>query len=348
MERLNKRTLSALLIFFLSALMAGACFLIWQEKKEADNAPPNISENTSINFQNSRKETVDIIMVGDIMLNRGVEYMINKEGKGNFKFPFLRIADDMKAADLLIGNLEGPVSDKGEKVGSIYSFRMNPESINGLGYAGFNVLLLANNHAFDYGREALEDTLKRLKKAGMSYSGAGFDKNEAFSPLIKEIKGIKIGFLDYTNLGSNYWTAGEESSGIAWISENDIEEIKKDIEKAKQQADFLIVFLHAGDEYQAEPSSFQISFAKVAIDSGADLVVEHHPHVVQGSEEYKNKNIFYSLGNFIFDQGFSEETMSGQILKISLYNSSSTIRIKEITALNTKMNEFFQPEIVNQ
>ncbi|TFG35311.1 MAG: CapA family protein, partial [Parcubacteria group bacterium] len=95
-----------------------------------------------------------------------------------------------------------------------------------------------------------------------------------------------------------------------------------------------------------EPSTFQIAFAKAAIDAGADLVVEHHPHVVQKSEEYKNKYIFYSLGNFIFDQNFSKETMSGQILKISLYNSSSTIKIKEITPMEARLNEFFQPEIV--
>lgn len=343
MERLARKTL--LLIFVLmSALSAGACLLIWQEKKEIKNS--DLSENKSIDFQSSKKETVDIIMVGDIMLNRGVEYMVNREGKGDFSFPFLKIADDLNSADILIGNLEGPVSDKGTNVGSIYSFRMNPEAISGLGYAGFNVLLLANNHAFDYGREALEDTMKRLKEAGMSYSGAGFDKNEAFSPLIKEVNGMKIAFLDYTNLGSNYWVAEEKSSGIAWLSESNIEEIKKDIEKAKEQADFLIVFLHAGDEYEKEPSTFQIAFARAAIDAGADLVVEHHPHVVQKSEEYKNKNIFYSLGNFIFDQNFSKETMSGQILKISLYNSSSTIKIKEITSLETKINEFFQPEIV--
>jgi len=345
MRRLKGKELLALLIFF-SALMVGACFLIWKEKKESENLPSDLSENKSITFSVGKKETVDVMMVGDIMLDRGVEYMINKETKGDFRFPFLKIAEELNSADLLIGNLEGPISDKGKKVGSIYSFRMNPEAIKGLNYAGFDVLLLANNHAFDYGRAALEDTLKRLKEAGISYSGAGFDKNEAFSPLIKEVRGIKIAFLNYTNLGSNYWAAGEKSSGIAWISEDNIEEIKKYIEKAKEQSDFLIVFLHAGDEYKADPSSFQTVFARAAIDAGADLVVEHHPHVVQKSEEYENKKIFYSLGNFIFDQDFSKETMTGQILKLSLYNSSSTIRIKEILPLTVKLNEFFQPEIV--
>jgi poly-gamma-glutamate capsule biosynthesis protein CapA/YwtB (metallophosphatase superfamily) len=346
MERLNKKILLSSLILFLAALAVVACFFIRQEKRETAVSLPDSSEIKSINFQSDKKETVDIMMVGDIMLDRGVEYMINKEGKGDFRFPFLKIAGDLNSADLLIGNLEGPVSDKGEKVGSIYSFRMNPEAINGLGYAGFNVLLLANNHAFDYGRQALEDTLKRLKEAGISYAGAGFDKNEAFSPLIKEVRGMKIAFLSYTNLGSNYWAAGEKSSGIAWISENNIEEVKKNIERAKQQTDFLIVFLHGGDEYQAEPNPFQVSFARAAIDSGADLVIEHHPHVVQKNEEYKEKKIFYSLGNFVFDQGFSDKTMNGQILKISLYNSSSTVRIKEITPMEIKINEFFQPEVV--
>ena len=104
------------------------------------------------------KKTISVVLVGDIMLNRGVEYMMKTEGNGDFRFPFSKIAKDLKKADILFGNLEGPISDKGIKVGSIYSFRAEPEAIEGLTFAGFNLISLANNHAFDYGREALEDS----------------------------------------------------------------------------------------------------------------------------------------------------------------------------------------------
>jgi len=108
-----------------------------------------------------KKQPIKIILVGDIMLNRGVKFMIEKEGgptRGgypDFRFPFLKIADYLKEADIVFGNLEGIVSDKGIKVGSIYSFRADPKAIEGLSFAGFNVLSLANNHALDYTREAL-------------------------------------------------------------------------------------------------------------------------------------------------------------------------------------------------
>ena len=293
------------------------------------------------------KKTISVVLVGDIMLNRGVEYMMKTEGNGDFRFPFSKIAKDLKKADILFGNLEGPISDKGIKVGSIYSFRAEPEAIEGLTFAGFNLISLANNHAFDYGREALEDCLAKLSKAGIDYVGAGFNEGEAYggrTPVIKEIEGTKIGFLAYTNLGPESWKASEKNSGIAWISEKDFEKIKKDIENAKSQADILIVSLHAGEEYAAEPTQFQIEFSKVAIDAGADLVIGHHPHVVQKSEKYKDKWIFYSLGNFVFDQSFSQETMRGKILEILIKDG----KINELIPKKIEINNYFQPEIATK
>ncbi|MFA4999037.1 MAG: CapA family protein [Candidatus Paceibacterota bacterium] len=283
--------------------------------------------------------TLTLLFTGDIMLDRGVEYYIEKEGKGDYKFPFLKIADYLQKADILVGNLEGPISDKGVKAGSIYSFRMNPKAIEGLTYAGFDILSLANNHMFDYTKEALTDTLSRLKEAKIDYIGGGSNQEEAYSPLIKELNGTKIAFLAYTNLGSPNWAVGTTTSGISWLSE---ENLKKGIESAKEKADIIIVSFHIGEEYLAEPDATQKYFSKLAVDYGADFVVSHHPHVVQKQEIYKGKYIFYSLGNFVFDQGFSEKTKEGQILKISIKEN----KIQEITPINIKMNEFFQPEMV--
>ena len=307
------------LIFILFSLLTTIALL-----SEIDRFPTA----SMIEAKPSSSKEIKIILVGDVMLNRGVEYMVEKEGSGNFKFPFWKVADYLNKADLVFGNLESPISDKGEKVGSIYSFRAEPEAIDGLTYAGFDVLSLANNHAFDYGWDALKDTLERLKEAGID--SVGID-----SPVIKEIKNTKIAFLAYTNLGLPSW-------GIGWADWNNLEEIKKQVQETKEKADILIVSLHAGEEYQKTPTKFQVDFSKMAIDAGADLVVEHHSHVVQPQEEYKGKFIFYGLGNFVFDQGFSEETMRGLLLEISIENG----KIKKVTQKETKINKYFQPELL--
>jgi len=291
--------------------------------------------------QELKKEVqVKVFLVGDIMLDRGVEWYIRQNN--DWRFPFLKIADELKKADLVFGNLEGPISDKGERVGSIYSFRADPKVIEGLTYAGFDILSLANNHMLDYQRVALEDTMARLKENGIDYIGAGLNREEAFSVKIKEIKGTKIGFLGYTNLGPEVWSAGEDYAGVAWISWDDIERIKEDIKRAKEKVDVLIISLHAGQEYSEELTVFQKSFVQNVIEAGADLVVGHHPHVVQQFIKHKHGWIAYSLGNFVFDQGFSEETMRGRLLKVIIENK----KIKQVIPVKIQLNQFFQPEIL--
>jgi len=286
------------------------------------------------------KPRITVFAVGDIMLDRGVEYMINKEGKGDFKFPFLKIEKDLARADILFGNLEGPVSDKGIKVGSIYSFRMDPKVIEGLDYAGFDILSLANNHMLDYTRAALEDTMNRLEQKKIDYVGAGLEK-EAFSLKIKEVGDTKVGFLAYTDLGSKNWRASENEVGMAWISTEDINKIKEDIKIAKDRTDVLIVSLHSGQEYISEPTDFKKKFSKACIEAGADVVLGHHPHVVQRVERYKEGWIAYSLGNFVFDQSFSKETMEGLLLEIIITNG----RIEKVRERKVNISEFFQPTL---
>ena len=304
-----------------------------------DNAPLSIGEKQ----EGPDDSEINLFFVGDIMLGRGVEYMINKQGKGDFKFSFLKIASELQKSDILFANLEGPISDRGVRVGSIYSFRFKPEAVDGLVYGGFDILSLANNHMLDYQRIALEDTMNILKENKIDYVGAGFNKEEAFSLKIKEIKNTRIGFLAYTNLGPGNWKAGEKNSGMAWISENDIGEIAEDIKKSKKEVDVLIISLHAGEEYEENPTSFQTSFAMNCIENGADLVVGHHSHVVQKIERYNDGWIAYSLGNFIFDQGFSEETMKSIILKVAIKDK----KIKEISSEDIKINKYFQPDFDN-
>lgn len=297
----------------------------------------NDIKNLSASLIGNDKEfqpEISIIFTGDIMLDRGVEYKIEQhDNELNWPFNLL----EMKA-DLIVGNLEGQISDKGVNVGTIYSFRVNPGMINPLKEAGFNILNVNNNHFNDYTQTAFLDCLERLKENNIDYFGGGKNEEEAFSSLIKEINGTKIAFLSYMDLGTSYWRAQEDKAGIAWIEEADLEKISQDIKKAKKEADILIVSMHSGTEYSQEISSFQEKLAKIAIDNGADLVIGHHPHVVQKYEEYKGKYIFYSLGNFIFDQSFSEETMTGMIVKITIQDKE----IKEIYTQESKQNTEYQ------
>lgn len=295
-------------------------------------------ENLSADLKSHLKisdSKIIVYLVGDVMLDRGVEYMIYKYGEGDFKYPFLKIADDLKKADILFGNLESIISDKGTRVGSEYSFRADPKAMDGLVYAGFDIMSVANNHILDYSRQGMEDCFERLKQAGIEYVGGGFNKQEVINGITKELKGAKITFLAYTNKGSKAWMAGENSLGIGWLDE----EIEQDIKKAKEKSDIVIVSFHTGDEYISEANGEQQYFSHLAVKSGADLVVSHHPHVVQPVEKYQGAWIAYSLGNFIFDQGFSKETMEGLLLEIIIENKA----IKEVNSKKVKISDAFQP-----
>lgn len=327
-------------LILIFSLLAASCsgFVIFETKKFEKDIEKMYSAQILANLrQEGNSPPIILLFTGDMMLDRGVEMAVNKYGQGDWEFPFLKIADYLKKADVLFGNLEGPISDKGVKVGSIYSFRAAPEVIKGLTYAGFDILSVANNHILDYAREAMEDTFLRLREANINYVGGGFNRKEARSPIIKEIRGTKIAYLAYTNAGSKYWQAGENNAGIAWLDE----EIADDIKTAREKADVVIVSMHFGDEYQILPNENQKYFAHLAIDSGADLVIGHHPHAVQEIEKYKERYIAYSLGNFIFDQGFSEETMKGLLLEVLVRGG----KIKEVIPINVRINNNFQPEI---
>src|SRR3989338_11403632 len=154
-----KRLVFFTTILISSILLLGGSFFLWSEQAQAPN-----NEG-----QENKKESV-LLFAGDIMLNRGVEFY-TKENGSDWRFPFLNIAGFLREADLVFRNLESVISDKGEKQGSIYSFRADPQSIEGLTYAGFDVVSVANNHSFDYGADALADSVARLKEHGIEPVG---------------------------------------------------------------------------------------------------------------------------------------------------------------------------------
>jgi poly-gamma-glutamate capsule biosynthesis protein CapA/YwtB (metallophosphatase superfamily)/uncharacterized membrane protein (UPF0127 family) len=275
---------------------------------------------------------IKLLFVGDIMMTRYVEEKIKSLNK-KFIFPFLNILDYLKTFDYVIANLEGPISDKGTKVGNKYSFRMKPEVAEALSNTNIKIVNLANNHIFDYGKIAFEDTLKNLEKNNINYFG------NSYEPLIVEKEGVKIGFLGFSDF-LKYLEVKENKIGIA-VANNNLSEI---IKKTKEKVDILIVSFHWGEEYQELANERQRKLAKLAIDSGADLVIGHHPHVIQDIEKYKDKFIFYSLGNFIFDQNFSKETMTGGGVEVYIRSK----KIENIYFRKFYLNNNFQIENMSE
>jgi poly-gamma-glutamate synthesis protein (capsule biosynthesis protein) len=172
------------------------------------------------------------------------------------------------------------------------------------------MLNLANNHITNQGIEGLLYTRNLLLKNQMLPVGVGKDLDEAWRGQVFSIKGIRIGFI-----GATYYS-GSNNNNVALIQDTD--RLITAINELKSRSDFIVVTMHAGEEYVRTPNQSQINFAKTAIDNGADLVIGAHPHWVQTIEQYKQKYIFYSLGNFIFDQMWSQDTREGLMLKITL------------------------------
>lgn len=282
-------------------------------------------------------DSVKLIFVGDIMLDRGIKNVVMKYGGGDFTFPFQKIKPTLDAADFVFGNLEGPLSDKGDDMGKLYSFRMPPEAVNGLLFAGFKALSGANNHSDDWGRTAIKDTRSWLLAAGILPVGIGTEE-QAYAAQVVEIKDTKVAllaFVDFDVLGARDGQAGAALARKEKISEA--------IDKANDLANLVIVSFHFGEEYATQESSRQEELARFAVDKGADLVIGHHPHVVQPLKQYEGKYIAYSLGNFVFDQNFSEGTKRGGLLIVEA-NSSGVIsaELKQI-----EFNKYFQPQLVD-
>jgi len=283
---------------------------------------------------------VTLGFVGDIMLDRGVETSVNKNFDGNFNKLFENLSF-LKDYDILFGNLEGPISDKGERSGSKFSFQMQPLVASALADAGFDIVSIANNHIGDYSTIALIDTLVNLQKARVAYTGAGLIQSDVVMPKIIEKNGLKIGFLAFSDVGPNWLEAKENSPGTLIVRDN----FEKIIKAAASRVNVLIVSIHFGNEYKPH-NKRQEFLARGAIDSGAKIIIGHHPHIIQATEKYKDGFIAYSLGNFIFDQHFSDETMQGLLLslKISRNIFSQRVEVFGIDKKIIKLNKNFQPE----
>ncbi len=290
-------------------------------------------ENTAEDFDQSY---VILSFAGDIMLDRGVTSSVNK----NFNSDYSKLFDNLnllKDEDIAFANLEGPASDQGNDLHNLYSFRMNPSVIPALKGAGFDVLSVANNHESDWGRNAYIDTLNRLKENEIAYAGGGINSMEAENPVIIEKYGMKIGYLAFSDKGPYGMIATQDNAGVLLANNPRFDEI---IQNASKKVDALVVSFHFGEEYQTVHNDRQAQLAHRAIDDGAKIIIGAHPHVIQDTEVYKKGYIAYSLGNFIFDQRFSPETMQGMLLEVKLHKNGEM----EVTKDIVKLNSSFQPE----
>ncbi len=284
--------------------------------------------------------SIKLAFVGDIMLDRGVEYFVNKDFGGDYGELFVKVKSQLQNYDLLFANLEGPVSDKGIDGGSLYSFRFEPRVIPVLKESGFDIFSLANNHIFNWGKEAFTDTLNLLADGNISYVGGGLNGQEAYQGKVLNVKGVKIAFLAFTEFKDGATVSSTSTRpGIALISEADILE---SVSLVKKQADLVVVSYHFGNEYETEANDYQRKYAELAIDAGADLIIGSHPHVVQNIGVYRDAWIAYSLGNFIFDQGFSTATMQGGLLEVEI--NPNTKIIEKVNLKKVILNKSFQIE----
>ncbi len=215
---------------------------------------------------------------------------------------------------------------------------MNPKIIPVLRDSGIDVVSFANNHIGDYGRLAFEDSLTRLHNAGILTCGAGINKIEAEIPAVVVQKNFKVGYLCFSDVGPAAMEATSTKSGILLASDPDFDSIVKN---AAEKVDALIVSFHFGVEYKMTNTSRQEELSKRAIDDGAVMIAGSHPHVVENIEYYNGAPIVYSLGNFIFDQAFSKETMNGLFLTANLSGKT----VSNLVSHTVNLDKNFTPSL---
>lgn len=279
---------------------------------------------TLVDEQKAEKQVIDLIVTGDVLLARHVNVLM--EQKSDFSWPFHNIAALLKAADISFINLETPLTNDCKSRSDGMIFCGSTKAITGLQYAGIDVVNLANNHASNHGPDGVNETIEALQKVGIAVAGAT-NSNAAYTT----VSGIKFAFLGFNEVN--------DQAGVTTAYP---ETIKQEVTQAHREADIVVVQFHWGNEYTYSPSAHQKELARLAIDSGADLVVGNHPHWFQPYEFYKDTMIMYSHGNLIFDQMWSRETRIGVI---GHYQFSDK-KLVGVTFIPTRIDAFGQPVVL--
>lgn len=285
------------------------------------------------------RERATFLAVGDIMLSRAVA-AISKQHQDR-AYPFRQIVSYMNSADFVFGNFETPITPGREIQNDELTFRSDPGVEADMAVANIEAVSLANNHVPNFGEQGILDTLALLHAVGIQTAGAGKNLAQALQPAVITKNGLTIAFLAYndTDVVPESYGASDQHAGTAFM---DIPTMQTAVRQANDDADIVVVSMHSGIEYAPTPNASQQRFAYAAIDAGADLVLGHHPHVVQPAELYKGKYIFYSLGNFIFDQPFSDDTKTGMTAVITVSKKG----VDNITFQPVFMEHAAQPRLL--
>lgn len=274
-------------------------------RKEVDPGPITLNQIFVSDHKNIAKLSAQklriVIATGDVIPARSVNYQT--VSRKDFKWPYLKTADFLNKGDITFINLETPLISKCPVTQEGMIFCGDKRNVEGLTFAGVDVASLANNHSANHGKEGIDETVKLLASSGILTTGV----NDNLA--IKEIRGLKFAFLGYSDI---------EKTPLVSTAEE--EKIKREVSEAKQKADVVIVTFHWGKEYVTAPDDRQKQLGRLAIDSGADLVIGNHPHWIKPLEIYNGKLITYAHGNFVFDQEWSQKTKEGVVGKYTFYN----------------------------
>ena len=281
-------------------------------------------DNAGLSLSNGKKadNPINMLFFGDMMLDRFVAEKIKQNGLG---YIFGRLDKDgfYDGHDLISANLEGAVTGAGAHYPPVkeFDFAFNPEVMAGLKRYNFNFFNLANNHFGDQGEQGMDETRKNLDKLGFYYAGCDNGITGDCSARIIDVKGYKIGMIGFGAVGNVL----------------DASKSEQIIRELKDKTDLVMVNAHWGEEYSAQFNRLQQELAHGFIDAGADAVIGHHPHVAQGMEVYKNKPIFYSLGNFVFDQYFSAETQTGLAVEFIFNGQGLDYKLHPFASKNSQI-----------
>jgi poly-gamma-glutamate synthesis protein (capsule biosynthesis protein) len=249
--------------------------------------------------------------VGDMMLGSWLTPLLDSLG---VDYPLTAVTPLLARADLLLGNLEAPFladTTGAVRAEKTYTFAVPPRHIGVLTAAGFDVVTLANNHILDFGTAGLDTTRTLLEEAGIAHAGTGPDRGAAHRHVLVERAGRRVAVLAYNHVFPEEFWAGSDRPGTAHADDAGL---AREVARAAAEADLVVVTFHWGAEGMETPKDYQRILARIAIDHGADLVVGHHPHVLQPLEWYRGRLIAYSLGNFVFAS--YSETPTGAVLLV--------------------------------
>lgn len=277
------------------------------------------------------QQEANIVFTGDVMLDYGAPAAYDAQGITGI------LSDDMlnelSSADVLMINNEFPFSERGDKwPDKQYNFRVNPKYVSILTDMGVDIATLANNHALDYGRDALMDSIDTLNSANIATSGAGASLEEAKALKTFTVGEKTFGFLSACRvIPTGSWNITDAQPGLFCTYDTSI--LKKEITAAKETCDYVFVYVHWGIERNEYPEDYQRSMAREFIAAGADAVIGSHPHVLQGIEYFDGKPVFYSLGNFIFNTSIPKTAA----IKITVAaDNTLSYKILPATAVNLK------------